>query len=574
MKTNKFFIKYIMLGLLIGVGFTSCNDDDLGEAPRLFRPIPTLENNGNKLTATWDNILGATSYELILYKANGQDEDENDIFEEYEKVTVSSSPYVFENLEWDEKYMLKIKALGTNIQSEYYESDDVSIVYPTSITEIRTIDVAILLLWTTNGNPITSLKIIANDGSETIDVEVSEEEFESGRIEVTGLTPETSYTIYAYSGEEQSMDTYEGRLRFTTAAPEDFEALYGAGKYLDLRSVSDSAEVLQSAEIKAQMEAIDGLAIILRGGFEYKVNNSVSFKNSVTFITGLTLEGNAVFVQSGGMQAQSGATVDKVRFEKINFISDVAYGTEDYLRENQDAGFGGRQVYNVNGSNSVINTMEFVNCRIEGYRAIVRFQQAGEGIKNILFDDCTINGIGNQAAVTTTNLAGIVQNVTFNNSTLFNIVMLCDLRASESQVSFNITDCTFCYAPIETTANANTPLLRVGSNDVVINISNSIFGPSLATVGSAGSLVETYTAGTAGSVMLADQTATVAVSNSYKTNFAWADINDKTYPILGLAEAGLSEENLFADPQNEDFTITTSAFAGSRDSGAIKWRMP
>lgn len=74
MKLQKYLI--IMLLAATTTGFlSSCSDNDnKGDAPRLFRPIASLETNNNTITATWDNISGATSYNLTLYKVTGTDE--------------------------------------------------------------------------------------------------------------------------------------------------------------------------------------------------------------------------------------------------------------------------------------------------------------------------------------------------------------------------------------------------------------------------------------------------------------------------------------------------------------------
>lgn len=77
------------------------------------------------------------------------------------------------------------------------------------------------------------------------------------------------------------------------------------------------------------------------------------------------------------------------------------------------------------------------------------------------------------------------------------------MRKTAGDITFNIENCTFCYAPLETIANANTPLFRFNgnSNTVTLNISKTIFGPSLATTGSAGANRLAYTAGVKGSIL-------------------------------------------------------------------------
>lgn len=545
---------------------TSCDDDDPNDPPRLFRPVTTLSNSGNNIIAKWDNMKGALSYNLTLMKATGEkDENNEDIYAQYREVSTENTSYTFEDVEWDEKYKLYIQAFGNNIESGVYETDDLSVVYITKMgTNPNTIDNAVLVEWKIDGNPITLLRIFPVDGGDTIDVVVSEAEYNLGKKAVWGLDSETSYRLIGYSGEEQTGDTYEGRISFKTAKPENYDEMFGSGKWLDLRGVEDT-DILKSDTIKGFE------AIILQGGFEYKVNNSIVFSHSQTFVTGLTLEGNAVFIQSGGFQATG--NVDKVKFEKVDFISDKAYETP--VRDYTAKSFDGRQVYNVNNTNSTINEMIFKNCRIEGYRAVVRLQGDTDGIRSLTFENCTLNGVGDQGVVTTNNKSAAIDNIVFSNSTLLNIVMLCDLRASAGSLSLNINDCTFCYAPIETKANANTPLLRFGSNPVNVSINNSIFGPSLATDNSGGELLKTYTAGTAGSIFLNGSAASVGVTNSYRTNFSWTEIGEAkaTYPIESLEDIRVDEKTLFQEAEQENFMIMYS-FGGSKTSGATKWRMP
>jgi len=567
MKTLKYLTYIIMLSLVLGFTLTSCNDDDAEQAPRLFRPVTTLTNQNNSIVASWYDIKGATSYDLVLMMATGaKDENGEDVYATYREVSVEKANYTFEDVDWDEKYKLYIQAFGVNIESGIYETDDLSIVYPTTInTNPTVIDNAVLVEWNVGKEAITVLKIFQfGVVSDTITVSVSEAEYNSGKIEVWGLDSQTSYMLRAYSGEEQTGDTYQGRITFKTAKPENYDEMFGAGNWLDLRGNGD-ADALTSG-ITAGYDAI-----ILEGGFEYKVNNTLVLSESKTYTTGLSLTGNAIFVQSGAML--SSGTVETVTFEKINFISTDAQSTP--VREQTAKTFGSKQVYNVNNSGSSVNALIFKDCRFDGYRGVVRMQNASDVVRNVTFDGCTINGVGDQGVVTTTNTAATLENVTFKNSTIMNIVMLCDLRASASSINLLITDCTFCYAPIETTANANTPLLRLGASNVNTSVSNTIFGPSMASDGSGGNTIITYTAGTAGSIFLSPVGTSVGVTNSHRTNFTWTEIGSGlvTYPIDGLNNIGISEKDLFQSPDQENFTIVSS-FAGAKTSGAEKWRMP
>ena len=80
MKPLKYFV-ISLFGLLM-TGFMSSCDDDLkdGDAPRLFRPVASLETNNNSIIASWDNIAGATSYTLELYKVTGTNDAGDNIY--------------------------------------------------------------------------------------------------------------------------------------------------------------------------------------------------------------------------------------------------------------------------------------------------------------------------------------------------------------------------------------------------------------------------------------------------------------------------------------------------------------
>ena len=162
------------------------------------------------------------------------------------------------------------------------------------------------------------------------------------------------------------------------------------------------------------------------------------------------------------------------------------------------------------------------------------------------------------------------------NCTITNIVMLCDLRSTAGTLNFTITDCTFCYAPIETTANANTPLFRLGSGNVDPTIKNTLIGPTMATTNSEGSEIQTYQAGVAGSVLLSGTPNNLLVENGYKTNFTYLDLGaeePKIYPIDGLSELSLSETELWSAPSKGEFYIIGSqSGVDFKKLGDGRWR--
>ena len=148
--------------------------------------------------------------------------------------------------------------------------------------------------------------------------------------------------------------------------------------------------------------------------------------------------------------------------------------------------------------------------------------------------------------------------------------MLCDLRATAEPVTMNVKNCTFCYAPIETTANANTPLFRFGSNAATLNVQNTLFGPSMQTTGSGGDEIVTYNAGTAGSIFLNGPEVLVSVAKSFKTNVTWTLINETAYPLDGLSELSMDETKLWQAPAEGDFKLIGNI--GETGIGDSRWQ--
>ena len=85
--------------------------------------------------------------------------------------------------------------------------------------------------------------------------------------------------------------------------------------WLDTRNwdAKEAKDTLKTAEFWNMVK--DGMTVILRGEQEYKISNAINLDRNVTFITGMTLGGNAQFTFSGGMNVKKGVNIDKVKFD-------------------------------------------------------------------------------------------------------------------------------------------------------------------------------------------------------------------------------------------------------------------
>lgn len=551
------FKSLVALGILLSAGmtlFTGCSDDD-AKSTVLLRPVTTMESNKNSVNLKWQQVPDATEYIIELYRSTDTG------YELYQTYTTDQTTYTIENLDWDEKYKLQVKSSSPDRESAYYETGEIAVSYPTKLGETKTIDNAARITWSEGGNTITALKVFAEDGSEV--KTFTDVDYASGEAIINGLTPETKYKVCAYSGNEQSVSTYEGRVMIETVAAEDYDTQYGVGKWKDLRDVTDPL-YFTNPEFWNSLE--EGTAIIVAGGVNFhfgEQNGTKTFtalNKSITFATGLTLGENAKFIIWNAFALST--NVESLSFKNIDFEGAINDQFETRPVETEtNKGFSAKQVFNENGSNTTLNTLTFTNCGFRSFRALVRLQAANDGVKNVIFKGCTINGTGDQGTVSTNGKGGIMDNITFEDCTITNVVLLGDLRTTANLPTLNILNCTFCYAPLEGTSNQ---LIRISKNPVVLNFENTIFGPPVA----AGSGISPNTSGTQASRMTDSKGYTPSkATNCWATNF----LMDSNCPFSGTADAGMNETSMFTNPQEGNFKIM-GQFGGATSAGAIKWR--
>lgn len=544
-------MKFLAFGFMLGAGLTcltGCSEDD-SKATVLLRPVTSMVSEQNSVKLKWQNVDDAMEYVIELYRSTDSG------FELYKTYTTDQTSYTIEGLDWDEKYKIKVKSSGHGRESAYWETSEIAVSYPTKLGETKTIDNAAKITWKEGGNTITALKAFSIDGAE--EKTFAEVDYASGASIIDGLTPNTTYKICAYSGTEQTVGTYEGRVMITTQAAENYDEQYGAGKWQDLRDVTDPY-YFNTEEFWNSLA--DGSTIIISGGVDFRFGERKALDKSVSFVTGLTLDENAKFLMKNAFALST--DVETLSFKSIDFVGviDDDFNTRP-VKEETSKSFSSKQVFNENGSNSMLNTLRFTNCRFSSFRALIRLQSATDGVRNLVFKGCTIDGVGDQGMISTNNQLAVMDNITLEDCTFTNVVMLGDLRASANAPTFNIIDCTFCYSPLEGTSNQ---LIRISKNVLNMNVTNTIYGSPMATSGSG---ISAYSAGTQASRMTDSKTFAPIVTNCWKTNFTM----DSACPFVGASDAGMNELNMFQGPAEGDFKII-GQFGGATSAGTIKWR--
>ena len=534
---------------------TSCSDDDDAGSKVLLRPVTAMEIVQNKAYLSWKSVEGATEYIVEVYKVVDKGEE----LYKTETVPGDRSSCVID-LDWEENYKFKVKCEGNGRLSGYWETEVTGVLYrPLSIElgEARTIDTQALISWMPNDTVVITALTAVPMGLETVNSQdikvynVSSEEYLAGSKIIDDLTPETSYRVSFYSGDEQSSDTYQARIEVKTVVTENLDEDYGTANRIDLRNEAFDPDYFNKLDWNSLAE---GTTFVLPAGKTYVLNSGetvIEFAHSVHFVTPQTLEDYPTFSFDNAFRIVEGGVVDKVTFKRINLRASKS------LSEVADNSLSGKQVICPESDVFLINTIDFTNCYIENFRSIVRSKKATGNVGAIAFKECTINAIGNQGIVSTDGKNGnYINDVSFDECTITNICGIADLRNSSSGKSISITNTTFCYAPME-----NSFLFRVDPS-IAVKIENCVFGGSMKIDGKIPKFNELGSGGQD------DYTGVYPFSsvNSFQANDRTSSKGN-----LGLSDSKMSTTTLFTAPGTNNFKLN-ELFTGCSSVGASKWR--
>ena len=534
---------------------TSCSDDDDAGSKVLLRPVTAMEIVQNKAYLSWKSVEGATEYIVEVYKVVDKGEE----LYKTETVPGDRSSCVID-LDWEENYKFKVKCEGNGRLSGYWETEVTGVLYrPLSIElgEARTIDTQALISWTPNDTVVITALTAVPMGLETVNSQdikvynVSSEEYLAGSKIIDDLTPETSYRVSFYSGDEQSSDTYQARIEVKTTVTENLDEDYGTANRIDLRNEAFDPDYFNKLDWNSLAE---GTTFVLPAGKTYVLNSGetvIEFAHSVHFVTPQTLEDYPTFSFDNAFRIVEGGVVDKVTFKRINLRASKS------LSEVADNSLSGKQVICPESDVFLINTIDYTNCYIENFRSIVRSKKATGNVGAIAFKECTINAIGNQGIVSTDGKNGnYINDVSFDECTITNICGIADLRNSSSGKSISITNTTFCYAPME-----NSFLFRVDPS-IAVKIENCVFGGSMKIDRKLPKFNELGSGGQD------DYTGVYPFSsvNSFQANDRTSSKGN-----LGLSDSKMSTTTLFTAPGTNIFKLN-ELFTGCSSVGASKWR--
>ncbi|MCH5310487.1 MAG: DUF5123 domain-containing protein [Prevotella sp.] len=425
-----------LLAASTSVVLTSCSDDDLPTADALFRPVITESDNiehglddnlSPYMIVTWDNYTDATEYVITAEANDGSDT---------KTITTEETTCTFTNLEYDKEYNVSLRCVNTNtgLQSKDYTLTTTTLDYPTKLltpgaTDI--IDVAARISWSDIVYDNLEIYKDSNDSLVT-SVVLTDADNAVKNVIVEGLAPKTTYQARVYVN-----DQYLGKKRFTTSAEESYD-----GVVVDLRKEDMSDDDLYKWFSAAHLEEIvseypdQDITIVLKGGLHYRLQslNLPQTTGTIKFVTGLTLEGNAIFDCASEFGVPNGVTVGGITLEKINFL--------DYEGNKTSDNYGGHYLINASTSGHLEN-MTFKSCQIKYKRGIIRARSTFQ-LDNLVFDDCIIDSIGGYGIAMAEDQA-CVYNMTMNNTTCANVQRTFVNDQKSVAGNNTITNCTFVY---------------------------------------------------------------------------------------------------------------------------------
>ena len=550
MKSHIKTMFFILVGILM---FSACEKDDTAfERTRLFRPVlnEDLYSERNTIIVNMGQLKEAESYTIEVSRDTFASIDYT--IETDTNYVVIDKELVGEELFWNTLYQVRATAHANDpeFDSKIADLGNVRTQRFPTILEIPksydVIDTAARVTWVAAGAEVTGIKVFAEDDLQLSNPlfderPVTDEEREATEAIVTGLEPNTTYQIAIYSGEE-----LRGWVNYTTLErdvdPTD-------PNVIDIRD-----DESPSAVSNAVASAPDGAVVLLKRGMTYdfpedNLNKSITIRAAYGFG-----EQKAVLFTTGNWDIDDGSTIDHIRFIGVELRG------EDYT---------GDYVFNPNRSDVSIGEVVFEDCKITNFRGIMRIRTSVQldlyRISNSVVD--TIGGYGIITTDTDPADAGspptaTVKNIELVNST-FNYIDT-GIQSRNNSESILIENCTF--ANFIVTGGRFLRYRGGDGNDNVTNgisIRNSIFGHSWDLSGE-----ESY--GIQGIGQGLGSTSWDIVNNYSTANFSFRDGTE--IPGFPVGNYSGTQEDLWMNPEENNFNFQDSGFAGRFDTGDPRWR--
>lgn len=508
--------------LIISAGFliVSCHKNEDHLAPmQMFSPGSFHITSGSEsVWLTWDPSLYMNSTDTTISYTVQVSEDSTF---QTEPLLVQSTDttgirFTDDTLAARQKYFARVKADATGdrpesrwVLSPSFRIIGIQLMIP---GEIKVQPASVLLKWRVTPG-LTSVLFSTQSSTGTVDTmryAISETELASGTKEVDGLKANTSYHVELYNGKKS-----QGYADFKTRPAISMD------RVVDLSEIQDRPEVLQDTLPMVE----PGSTILLRRGYTYTLTTGYAIDKSLTIMSKPGFEADAsVWFQGGtALDFKDGSQVDSLKFDQVNLFGE----------------YGSNYVLNVSKSTAV-GEIVFSECTIRNFRGIFRIKASSPvDITTVTYSDCIIDSINSYGILNMNNVAAVVHNANFLNSTISNCQIVLASKSASDAVTFQ--GCTIYNSP-----TSGKYLMDYGSYDVgVFTMQSCILGAANAVRG--------YRDGS---------NSTLSVLGTYSTS-DYDNSGGNQIPGVTLYNQGSDE--VFKDPEMGDFSIQDPNFPAVGD---------
>jgi hypothetical protein len=546
MKTLKYLfgtVSVMMLGMFAATSCTDANDWDVDSShERLFAPTGSIsvESFDTYANISFKKTPGAAYYQVELNTDTLSDDNM-----EVSPTSIVETFYTNEGsvgrLYGETSYYLRVRAISdTKPESKWvyyrtgsgkgtFKTKAEQLFYP--VTKADIFENAIHVTWQLNAD-VDRLAIM-KDGEVIENVTLTDELRQAGEYTFNGLNPITTYTIEIYKGES----TRRGQLKVTTAAaPPAASYTYELPAGADITGAL-LKEVAEKAKAASGSRTNYSATIVIPADAEVGFyTEGESGLSNVTIPDGMSV---AFFGKAGG-------EAPTIKFNKnIELEGSHTFITFQNVKI-VDNGAG----YFVNQSKaSTVGTFTIQDAEVSGFKtAFFRLQGNNEKtINQLVLDNSIFHDMCSGYSfihVDASSGKGVVKNIKIHNCTVYNIATGGKMFIYSKNTDMESIEID--YLTMYNSIGNNNYLIDFGSDsygaDTFI-ITNSIFAKTPDTV---------------------TKNIRAKVLPTYMNTFTTTDFS-KT--LKGAEALSMTSDELFKDPENANFTLTTTAI----QAGDQRW---
>lgn len=446
-QNMKHIALYTMMFGLGTLALTSC-DDAMDEITSIvlnrdFAPIGLEAKSAteNSITLEWTKSHDNVTYTIELFA------DDSLTFEGTASNTytdIEATKLKISGLVYDTKYSARVMTIDNDDPNR--NSKWSNVFFRTSAqqifetpTENDIADRSVIMTWPA-GEAATTVRVYVDDNL-VKEQPVTADEVNEGKVVVTGLEPETAYTIRLYNGEKQ-----RGSKDITTIADLNGATLVHEGD--DLRTLIEAAN--------------DGDVFALYGGTHIIPDSDTEGKASSVKVTkSITIKGiypTNVPVIKGRFEIYDGASLD---------ISQVVIDGIDNSTTDQ--------AFNFKTAEATYPRLRVENAEIKNFGKGVYYLNVAATVQELTFYNCLIHDIVCDGGDMFDCRKGRIDALNFLQCTIYNSAAARDfIRMDDASALGGTPTITVDHCTIDGCANGGKRLLYVRYVGNVINWTNNI----------------------------------------------------------------------------------------------------